>query len=76
MRLISQKYGTRQRIHTARMLEMSPSGRNVVVDVGGIQTEWRLYQKRGGRPLFSLPRFDNVGFATYKTVQHDVVLKG
>ena len=55
MRLFSEKYDARQIIHTARMLEMPPSGRNVVIDVGGVQTEWRLYQKRGGSPLFGLP---------------------
>jgi len=40
---------------TACMFEMSPSGRGVMVDVGGVKTKRRLQQERGRRPLFGLP---------------------
>ena len=51
------------------MLKVPPPRRDVVVDVGGVQTKRRLHQERGGRSLFGLPWLNNVGFATYGTVQ-------
>lgn len=69
MKLISQEYRTLRVNRTARMFEMPPPGRNVVVDVGGVQPEWRLHQKRSRGPLSSFPWLDNVGFTAYETVQ-------
>jgi len=66
---INQEYYKRQIVRTACMLEMPPPGRNVIVDVGGIQTERRLHQERGGRPLLGLPWLDNIGFSTCETIQ-------
>lgn len=76
MGLIGQKCHAEHTIHTARMFEMPPPRRNVVIDVGGVQIKWRLKQKRGGRPLLGLPWLDNIGFATYKTVQRNGVVRG